>query len=581
MVDEVLSWIFNHSVWTILLDVVVVFFILLFIYDKFVQRKHQLLINYPVIGRMRYFLEAIREPFRQYFASEDFYESRDKIEWVYKTSKGVNAYSSFSPQQPLPKPKFILTHANRPLNDDEVEDNFHITIGENREKPFKAKSIIYRSAMSDGSISPEGTRAFSMGAKIGNFAINTGEGSLTSNFFITHKNYSKSYMQVIDPGSFHKFMFKVTKSIFNGNVAARIYRKLVLDPKTAETYIFDNEKLVFHRVDWNAPLENFPKEVPHDMPDVIFQMSSGLYGVRDDEGNFNSERYEKLMRFCKMTEIKLAQGAKQTGGKLLGEKVTDAIAYYRGVEPHKSIFSPNRFPYANTVEELFDFVAKLQKISQKPVGFKIVISDEDNIMPYIDEMKRRIEKNLDGIPDFISIDGGDGGTGTAPISLMERVGLHIKDSVFLVDKLLKEHGLRDKVKILAASKILTADDLAIVLALGADMVGIARGFMMSVGCIRARHCSGAGGRACPVGLATQDKKARSSFLVYRNAGQMANYHNGLLKELKILLAIMGVSHHKKLNHRHLNLVDKNGFIYHNIDRVLDKKLEHEDKSEIS
>jgi glutamate synthase domain-containing protein 2 len=577
---EFIDWFLSLSLWEMTIDIVILALLFFVFYDKYIQRKHQLLINYPVIGRMRYFLEAIREPFRQYFAQEDFYESRDKIEWVYKTSKGENAYASFSPQQPLPKPKFMLQHSNRPLNDDEVSDDFNVLIGKNRKKPFKAKSIIYRSAMSDGAISPEGTRAFTRGAKMGNFPINTGEGSITSNFFITHKNYSRSYMQIIDPGSFHKFMFRMTQKLLNGSVAARLYRWMTLDPKTEESYIFDNEKLVFHRVDWNAPLDSFPKDVPSDMPDVIFQMSSGLYGVRDGDGEFDEDRYQKVMRFCKMTEIKLAQGAKQTGGKLLAEKVTDAIAYYRGVEAHKPIFSPNRFPYANSTEELLDFVGRLQSLSDKPVGFKIVISDDSNLVPLLEEIKRRKDKGIAGVPDFISIDGGDGGTGTAPIALMERVGLHIKDSVFLADKYLKEYGLRDDIKILAASKILTPDDLAIVLALGADMVGIGRGFMMSVGCIRARHCSGAGSMDCPVGLATQNKSKRSSFLVYRNAQQMANYHNGLIKGLKTILAVMGVKTYQELNDSHLNMVDTDGYIYHDINRVLRKKLEQNDKNEI-
>ncbi len=118
----------------------------------------------------------------------------------------------------------------------------------------------------------------------------------------------------------------------------------------------------FYRPNWDAPLEAFPTEVPEDMPDIIFQISSGLYGARDKEGKFNPERYQKVMKFCRMTEIKIAQGAKQTGGKLTGSKVTPAIAYYRNVEPYKDVFSPNRFPYANTIEELFDFIGEVPKI---------------------------------------------------------------------------------------------------------------------------------------------------------------------------------------------------------------------------
>ena len=113
--------------------------------------------------------------------------------------------------------------------------------------------------------------------------------------------------------------------------------------------------------------------------------------MRDKEGNFDEERYQKIMRFCRMTEIKIAQGAKQTGGKLVAKKVTPAVAYYRGVEPYKDLFSPNRFPYANSIAELFDFIATLQELSQKPVGIKIVVSSKDGFEEYAKEIRRRYQ----------------------------------------------------------------------------------------------------------------------------------------------------------------------------------------------
>ncbi|MCP4970291.1 MAG: FMN-binding glutamate synthase family protein, partial [Arcobacter sp.] len=396
-----------------------------YIHDKYVQRKHQLLVNYPIIGRLRFVFEELREPFRQYFGDEKFYESKDKLDWVYKASKDLPNYASFSPSQPLPKPKFMLRHATFVLNNEEVDDDFSVTFGENREKPFVTKSIIARSAMSDGSISPEGTRAFARGAFLGGFPINTGEGGLTSNFFNTHENYNESYMTIYEGTKTQKFLKSVIKKLFNGSTAANAYLKMILgnDPEI-ETYTLDQKRKRIHRVNWSAPLESFPKEVPSDLPDIIFQISSGLYGARDVEGNFDPERYKKVMSFCKMTEIKIAQGAKQTGGRLIGEKVTEAIAYYRGVKPYKNLFSPNRFPYANSVEELFDFIGTLQKLSKKPVGMKIVISDYENIIPYVKELKKRINEGNDVYPDFISIDGGSGGSATAPIELMERIGLN-------------------------------------------------------------------------------------------------------------------------------------------------------------
>ena len=555
----------------------IVFFIVIiawYVHDKYVQREHQLLVNYPIIGRLRYFFEEVREPFRQYFGDENFYESKDKLDWVYKASRDVPNYTSFSPSQPLAKPKFMIKHANIVLNDDEVENDFEVVFGEEREKPFVSKSIIARSAMSDGSISPEGTRAFVQGSFLGNFPINSGEGGLTSNFFTTHKNYDKSYMKIVEGNNFQKRIKNLAKLFFNDAVALDVYRKLVFKKDLeAETYILDKEKEQFYRPNWDAPLEVFPKEKPSDMPDIIFQISSGLYGARDKNGKFDEERYKKVMSFCQMTEIKLAQGAKQTGGKLSGHKVTPTIAYYRNVEVYKDLFSPNRFPFANSIEELFDFIGKLQELSQKPVGIKIVISSKDNIEPYAKEIKRRVDLGIKGYPDFITLDSGSGGSATAPLEMMERVGLNIRNSVYLVNKVLIDYNIRHRIKIIAAGKILTPDDIIIVKSLGADFLQIARGFMMSAGCIRARYCSGTTGRECPVGLATQDKSKRRKYFVVKHANYVSNYHKNLLKNVKGLLSIMGLKNIKQLDKSRLFFIDKDLKVYDNVDEVFKRKLD--------
>jgi len=340
-----------------------------------------------------------------------------------------------------------------------------------------------------------------------------------------------------------------------------------------DTFIFDRASLTFFRPNWNAPFSDFPKKVPKDLPDLIYQISSGLYGSRDKDGNFDEDKYKKTMSFCKMTEIKLAQGAKQTGGRLMAEKVTESIAYYRGLEAHKSVISPNRFPYARTIKELFDFVAKLQKLSKKPVGFKIVISSKELFYEYATEIKRRKDNNIEGIPDFITIDGGDGGSGTAPLFLMDRVGLAIKDALHIAHAALKDLGVRDELKLIASSRILTPDDVVVALALGADYISIARGFMLSGSCIRARMCSGEGSHKCPVGLATQDKKLRQSYLIHKNARQIKNYHDALLSGIKVILAVMGKDKADKLNSKDLSFIDRNGFIHTNINRYLDKKVD--------
>ena len=545
-----------------------------FLYDKYIQREHQLLKNYPIIGRMRYILEEVREPFRQYFGDEKFYESKDKLDWVYKAARDLPNYSSFSPTQPLPKPKFMLRHATIVLNEDEVEDDFSVTFGENRKYPFTANSIIARAAMSDGSISPEATRAFVRGSYMGGFPINTGEGSLTSNFFTTQENYNESYETIREGTDFQKSIESFIRKTINGYQAIRAYRKMIFgnDPES-ETYVFDEKSKRFHRINWDAPLENFPKKVPSDLPDIIYQVSSGLYGCRDKKGDFDPVRYQKIMSFCKMTEIKIAQGAKQTGGKLIGDKVTPEIAYYRGVEPYKDLFSPNRFPYANSIKELFDFVGKLQELSGKPVGIKIVISDTDNIIPIIKEIKKRITKGNSAYPDFLSIDGGSGGSATAPIELMERIGLNSKDSVYLVDKFLRDFGIRDKIKIVASGKVLTPDDVVILMSLGADFIQIARGFMMSAGCIRARYCSGTTGRECPIGLATQNKQLRSRYLVHKHADYVRDYHKNILKGVKMILAVMGLKNVKELSKHNLMFLDRHSRVHDDIDDVFKRQLD--------
>jgi glutamate synthase domain-containing protein 2 len=560
----------EESFWILLVVAIIAWYV----YDKYVQREHQLLVNYPIIGRLRYLLEEFREPFRQYFGDEKFYESKDKLDWVYKAARDLPNYASFSPAQPLPKPKFMIRHANIVLNDNEVENSFEVIFGERRRKPFISKSIIARSAMSDGSISPEGTRAFVQGSFIGEFPINSGEGGVTSNFFTTHTNYNESYMKIIKGDNFSKKIKNIVKFFFNDVIAADVYRSLVFKKDLeAETYILDKEKEQFYRPNWDAPLEAFPKEKPLDMPDIVFQISSGLYGARDKNGKFDADRYQKVMSFCQMTEIKIAQGAKQTGGKLSGHKVTPAIAYYRNVEAYKDVFSPNRFPFANSIEELFDFVGTLQKLSKKPVGIKIVISDKQNIEPYAKEIKRRIDSGIDAYPDFITLDSGSGGSATAPLEMMERVGLNIRDSVYLVNKVLIDYNIRDKLRIVAAGKILTPDDVIIVKSLGADFLQIARGFMMSAGCIRARYCSGTTGRECPVGLATQDKSKRRKYFVIKHANYVANYHKNLLKNVKGLLAIMGLKNIKQLDKSRLFFIDKNSRVHDNIDEVFRKKLD--------
>ncbi len=552
----------------------VVLSIMILIYDRFIQRENQLLINYPLIGRMRYFFYALRDPMRQYFGDEKFYESFDKVKWVYDAAERKSVYASFSPSQPQKSARLSIKNANCVLNTTDVSDDFSVVFGENSKKPFKTNSVFGRSAMSDGAISPEGTRSFSKGAFLGKFPINTGEGSLTSNFLYTHKYCSKNknYMEVYEGTFFAKTVYRVLKFVLNQAHSERVYRHMVLQRGDAESFLFDKELLVCYRVDWSAPLDAFPDEVPEDIPDIIFQMGSGLYGVRHKDGTFDEQRYQKSMKFAKMTEIKMAQGAKQTGGKLLASKVSEAIAYYRGVEAHKDLFSPNQFPFAHTLDELFDFIGRLKNLSDKPVGVKMVISSQDGFDEYANLIKERIDGGLNSYPDFITIDGGEGGSGAAPLEMMMTVGMTIAKALFLADSTLVKLGVRDKVKIIASEKVLTPDDAIVLFALGADYVAIARAFMMSAGCIRARECSGAHGRACPVGLATQDRSKRASFLVEKKAQNVSSYHAQLLSGIRNLLAIMGVDKLENLGKKNLIFKDHTGKTYMDVDQYFSEAI---------
>ncbi|PHS32893.1 MAG: FMN-binding glutamate synthase family protein [Sulfurovum sp.] len=541
----VAHWGVLFKVLTILLIIVL---ISIAIYDRFIQRKDQLLINYPLVGRMRYLFYMLRNPMRQYFGDEIYYDSFEKVEWVNKVSDGENPYLSFALAKPYGNQKTLFKHANFVKEIHEVQNDFSVLFGKERLKPYKTRSIIGRSAMSDGSISPEGTRAFARGAFNGHFPINTGEGGLTSNFLATMNlcDCDERYIETREGSWFAKIIYRITHFLTNREISQRLYRSMVVRQKDKGSFVFDRGELVYFRIDWKKSLDLFPTEVPFGVPDITFQMGSGLYGVRDEQGKFDDVRYQKVMSFCQMTEIKLAQGAKQTGGKLLATKVSDDIAYYRGIPAHQDLISPNRFPYATDTETLFDFIEHLQVISEKPVGFKIVISSVENFEIFTKALKKRLDAGK-SIADFITIDGGDGGSATAPLEMMSKIGLPIREALLLVNKSLEEYKLKEHIKIIASEKVLTPDDVVELLCHGADFINIARGFMISAGCIRARECSGANGRDCPVGLATMNESKRSRFLVIEKSKHIAFYHHQLLLGVRGLLAVMGKTNVNELS----------------------------------
>ena len=244
--------------WTILIKLIFVAMILLMImiaiYDRFIQRKDQLLINYPLIGRMRYLFYLLRNPMRQYFGDETYYDSFEKLDWINKVSHGENAYLSFSTTKPYGNQKTLFRHANFVKELNEVQGEFSVLFGENRKEPFKSKSIIGRSAMSDGAVSPEGTRAYSRGAFNGHFPINTGEGSLTSNFLATLnlKDCENAYLERKEGTWFAKSIYRIMRLFTNREVSQRLYRSMVIRQKDRGSFIFDRARLVYFRIDWSS-----------------------------------------------------------------------------------------------------------------------------------------------------------------------------------------------------------------------------------------------------------------------------------------------------------------------------------------
>ncbi len=269
--------------------------------------------------------------------------------------------------------------------------------------------------------------------------------------------------------------------------------------------------------------------------DLIYQIGTAKYGLRDDDGNLRDDLLKERAQHpqVKMFEIKLAQGAKPgKGGMLLKEKITEEISAIRKVPMGKDAHSPARHKEFNDVNGLFDFIDHVRGIVKKPVGIKMVIGHTDEIENIAKKMKTDPGRG----PDYIVIDGGDGGTGAAPLVLSSYAGLPIKQGIAVADWALKTHGVRDKVILFASGKISTPIDIAVAMALGAEAVYIARGFLFSLGCIQALECHT---NECPTGIATQNTKLQKALDIEAAANRVATYAKALYKEAQMLAESCG------------------------------------------
>lgn len=289
--------------------------------------------------------------------------------------------------------------------------------------------------------------------------------------------------------------------------------------------------------------------------DIVFQIGTAKYGVRDAEGNLDDDALRRIAANTevKMFELKLAQGAKPgKGGILPAAKITDEIARIRGLPKGQDGISPNRHRDASNVAELLDLIGHIREVTGKPVGIKTVMGGERQFQDLFAEINARA---IESAPDFITLDGGEGGTGAAPMPLMDLVGMSIREALPMLTDLRNKAGLRDRIRIVASGKLVNPGDVAWALAAGADFVTSARGFMFSLGCIQALKCHK---NTCPTGITTHDPRFQAGLVVEEKDKRVALYAKSIVKEVETIAHSVGVPEPRKLRRKHVRLVQPDG-----------------------
>lgn len=576
---------------TILFIGLVLYLLVLYVKDKN-QTQHSILKTHPVIGRFRYIFEKIGPEMRQYWFSGDKEGrpvDRDTMETIAKAGKYASTVMGFGSKKDYSKPDFYLANDMFPKNVDELKvdnqkkiktyiyqilneglisrsekrirtdlnpwhltDEHAIVIGEKRKYPFKVKGLIGISAMSYGSLSASAVKALAQGVAISQGSwMNTGEGGispyhLSKIYDLTEKGVSVTKItnsKLVK--SFKKWMKKI--GIHSINVENEILELIYNEPNTScfrlkEDFGDNVTETIKVMIDKGLLIEKYAN--------LIFQVGSGLFGARKD-GKYHEETFlcNALRPEVKAIEIKLAQGAKVRGGKLPKEKITPEIAAIRGVEMGKDVESPNRFPLFSNMDELFDLITNWQEITGKPVGIKVVAGSELSF-----EELALYMKNSGKHPDFITIDGGEGGTGATYQEMADSLGLPIYSGLQILDKTLRKYGVRDQVKIFASGMLATADKMAIALSLGADFVNVARAAMNSIGCINSGICSS--GR-CPSGVATHDQNLIKGVVVQEKRFRTANYLTTMRQGMFMLGSSCGLESPTLFERKHVTYRDKN------------------------
>jgi glutamate synthase domain-containing protein 2 len=289
--------------------------------------------------------------------------------------------------------------------------------------------------------------------------------------------------------------------------------------------------------------------------DIVFQIGTAKYGVRDEAGNLSEDKLREIAAYpqVRMFEIKMSQGAKPgKGGMLPAAKVDAEIASIRGIPVGTESISPNRHHEITSNDALLDMIERVRRVTGKPTGFKVVLGDDI----WINELCACIlKRGIASAPDFITLDSADGGTGAAPMSLMDYVGLTISESLPLLVDALNRHGLRPRVRVVTSGKLINPSEVAWALCAGTDFVTSARGFMFALGCIQALQCNK---NTCPTGITTHDKKLQKGLVATQKSSRVMNYIKNLEYEVGVIAHSCGLRSPRDFKRHHVRIMQDNG-----------------------
>ena len=289
--------------------------------------------------------------------------------------------------------------------------------------------------------------------------------------------------------------------------------------------------------------------------DLVFQMGTAKFGVRDENGKLDDDKLRAVAATpqVKMIEIKLAQGAKPgKGGILPAAKISAEIAEIRGIPKGHDGISPNRHAEVDDWADLLDFIAHVREVSGLPTGIKTAMGSEAAFAAFFDTI---LARGPDSAPDFITLDGGEGGTGAAPMPLIDLVGVSIREALPIVTAMRNERGLKDRIRIVASGKLVNPGDVAWALCAGADFITSARGFMFSLGCIQALKCNK---NTCPTGITTHDPRFQKGLVPEEKWEKVAAYAKGIVKEVETIAHSVGVAEPRLMRREHVRIVQPDG-----------------------